>query len=403
MIGRTILHYQIIETLGRGGMGVVYKARDTHLDRFVAIKVLPPEKVADPERKLRFVQEAKAASALNHPNIIHLYDIAEADGVQFIAMEYVAGETIEQMIRRKGLRLNEALKYSIQMADALAKAHSAGIIHRDLKPANIMVTGDGLVKVLDFGLAKLAETATSEFGETATVRALQGPHTEEGTVVGTTAYMAPEQAEGKKMDARSDVFSFGSVLYEMVTGRRAFHGDSKMSTLSAIIKDDPRSVSSITPEVPRDLERIIFQCLRKDPDRRFQHMDDLKVALLDLEEESYSGKLSGVDTRLPSGRRRSRLAWWAAGLGIVLLLLAAGLWVRFHRPATSAGLAPRTVPLTSYVGNECCPSFSPDGNQVAFVWDGPAQDNQDIYVKLIGTEHAVRLTNDPAPDHSPAW
>ena len=185
------------------------------------------------------MQEAKAASALNHPNIIHLYDIAEADGVQFIAMEYVAGETLDQMIRRKGLRLNEALKYAIQMADALAKAHSAGIIHRDLKPANIMVTGDGLVKVLDFGLAKLTDTATSEFGETATVRVPQGPHTEEGTVVGTTAYMAPEQAEGKKMDARSDIFSFGSVLYEMVTGRRAFHGDSKMSTLSAIIKGRP--------------------------------------------------------------------------------------------------------------------------------------------------------------------
>ncbi len=403
MIGRTILHYQILETLGRGGMGVVYKARDTHLDRFVAIKVLPPEKVADPERKLRFVQEAKAASALNHPNIIHLYDIAEADGVQFIAMEYVAGETIEQMIGRKGLRLNTALKCAVQIADALAKAHSAGIIHRDLKPANIMVTENGLVKVLDFGLAKLAETATSEFGETATVRAPQGPNTEAGTIVGTTAYMAPEQAEGKKMDARSDIFSFGSVLYEMVTGRRAFHGDSKMSTLSAILKDEPRSVSSVTPEVPRDLERIISQCLRKDPERRFQHMDDLKVALLDLEEESNSGKLSGaVDTRLPPGRRRSRLAW-ATGLIILLLIFAAGLWLRFHRPATSAGLAPKTVPLTSYVGNECCPSFSPDGNQVAFVWDGPAQDNQDIYVKLIGTEHAVRLTNDPAPDGSPAW
>jgi eukaryotic-like serine/threonine-protein kinase len=403
MIGRTILHYQIVEILGRGGMGVVYKARDTHLDRFVAIKVLPPEKVADPERKLRFVQEAKAASALNHPNIIHLYDIAEADGVQFIAMEYVAGETLDQMIRRKGLRLNEALKCAIQMADALAKAHSAGIIHRDLKPANIMVTGDGLVKVLDFGLAKLAETATSEFGETATVRVPQGPHTEEGTIVGTAAYMAPEQAEGKKMDARSDIFSFGSVLYEMVTGRRAFHGDSKMSTLSAILKDEPKLVSSIAQDVPRDLERIISQCLRKDPDRRFQHMDDLKVALLDLEEESYSGKLSGVvDTGLPPRRQRSRLAW-IAGLIILLVIFAAGLWLRFRHPAASAGLAPKTVPLTSYVGNECCASFSPDGNQVAFVWDGPAQDNHDIYVKLIGTEHAVRLTNDPAPDNSPAW
>jgi len=150
MIGRTILHYQIVETLGRGGMGVVYKARDTHLDRFVAIKVLPPEKVADPERKRRFVQEAKAASALNHPNIVHIYDIAEADEIQFIAMEYVPGKTLDQMIGRKGLRLNETLKYAVQIADALAKAHSAGIVHRDLKPSNIMVTSDGLVKVLDF-------------------------------------------------------------------------------------------------------------------------------------------------------------------------------------------------------------------------------------------------------------
>ena len=205
------------------------------------------------------------------------------------------------------------------------------------------------------------------------------------------------------MDARSDIFSFGSVLYEMVTGRRAFHGDSKMSTLSSILKDDPKLVSSITPDVPRDLERIILQCLRKDPERRFQHMNDLKIALLNLEEESNSGKLSGVvDTRLPPVRRRSRLVW-TTGLIILLLVFAAGLWLRFHRPATGAGLAPKTVPLTSYVGNECCASFSPDGNQVAFVWDGPGQDNHDIYVKLIGTEHAVRLTSDPAPDDSPAW
>src|SRR5438876_5444749 len=167
MIGRTFQHYEILETLGRGGMGVVYKARDTHLDRFVAIKVLPPEKVADPERKRRFVQEAKAASALNHPNIVHIYDIAEADGIQFIAMEYVAGKTLDQMIGRKGLRLNETLKYAIQIADALTKAHSAGIIHRDLKPSNIMVTDEAVVKVLDFGLAKLIEPASGEFDETA--------------------------------------------------------------------------------------------------------------------------------------------------------------------------------------------------------------------------------------------
>src|SRR5437016_1481301 len=196
MIDRTLAHYRIIEKLGEGGMGVVYKALDTHLDRFVALKLPPPDRLADPERQRRFVQEAKAASALNHPNIIHVYDIAESDGVHFIAMEYVAGKTLDQVAGRKGLPVNEALKYAVQIADALAKAHSAGIVHRDLKPSNIMVTENGLVKVLDFGLAKLAETATGELDETATLRAAEGTNTEEGTIVGTTAYMSPEQAEG---------------------------------------------------------------------------------------------------------------------------------------------------------------------------------------------------------------
>src|SRR6476646_9274179 len=251
MIGRTILHYEIGEILGRGGMGVVYKARDTHLDRFVAIKVLPPEKVADPERKRRFVQEAKAASALNHPNIVHIYDIAEADGIQFIAMEYVPGKTLDQIIGRKGLRLSEALKYAVQISDALAQAHAAGIIHRDLKPSNIMTNENGLVQVPDFGLAKLSETATSEFAETATIRAEEDPQTEEGTIVGTVAYMSPEQAEGKKVDARSDIFSFGSLLYEMITGRRAFQGQTKVSTLSAILNREPEPME----QVPRDVVR----------------------------------------------------------------------------------------------------------------------------------------------------
>src|SRR5580765_4188598 len=286
MIGKTISHYRILEKLGEGGMGVVYKARDTHLDRLVALKVLPPEKVADPERKRRFVQEAKAASALNHPNIITIHDIASENDIDFIVMEYVQGKTLDQLIPRKGLRLNETLRFAVQMADALAKAHSAGIIHRDLKPTNVMVTDDGLVKVLDFGLAKLTEVSNSEEASTRTLR----HETDEGTIVGTVSYMSPEQAEGKKVDARSDIFSFGSVLYEMVTGRRAFHGDSKLSTLSAILKEDPNPVSSIVPDVPRDLEKIISRCLRKDAERRFQTMADLRVALEELKEESESGK-----------------------------------------------------------------------------------------------------------------
>src|SRR6516165_1743145 len=236
MIGRTIGHYRIESKLGEGGMGVVYKARDTHLDRPVAIKVLPAEAVANSERKRRFVQEAKAASALNHPNIIHIYDIDTLDGVDFIAMEYVPGKTLDKLVGRRGLGLGEALKYAVQIADALAKAHAAGIVHRDLKPANIMVTEEGLVKVLDFGLAKLTQKAEEE---DATLTFAQAPRTEEGTIVGTVAYMSPEQAQGKKVDARSDIFSLGSVLYEMITGRRAFQRDTEFSTLTAIARDEP--------------------------------------------------------------------------------------------------------------------------------------------------------------------
>ncbi|HLN02155.1 MAG TPA: serine/threonine-protein kinase [Bryobacteraceae bacterium] len=243
MIGTTVSHYRIVEKLGEGGMGVVYKARDLRLDRFVCIKVLRAEQLKDESRKQRFIQEAKSASSLNHPNIITIYEIDRADGTDFIVMEFVAGKTLQQLIPRGDLPVVEVLKCAIPIASALAAANAAGIIHRDIKPGNIMVGANGIVKVLDFGLAKLAENATGEFGETATLRATEGPSTEVGTIIGTTAYMSPEQAEGKKVDPRSDIFSFGSVLYEMVTGRRAFHGDSKLSTLSAILKDEPKPVS----------------------------------------------------------------------------------------------------------------------------------------------------------------
>ena len=217
MIGQTLDHYRIESKIGEGGMGVVYGARDTHLDRPVAVKVLPPDRVADPARKQRFVQEARAASALNHPNIVTIHDIRSQDGVDFIVMEYVEGKTLDERIPARGMRPTEALKSAVQIADALAKAHGAGIIHRDLKPSNVMVTEEGRVKVLDFGLAKLLEPADYS-DEAATLTA--GPLTEEGAVVGTAAYMSPEQAEGRKLDGRSDIFSFGSVLYEMVTGRK---------------------------------------------------------------------------------------------------------------------------------------------------------------------------------------
>ena len=396
MIGKTISHYTILEKLGEGGMGVVYKARDTRLDRFVAIKVLPAEKLAGPERRQRFVQEAKAASSLNHPNIITIYDIGQAEGVDFIAMECVPGKTLEQLIPRRGMRLNEALKCAVQIADALARAHSAGIVHRDLKPGNIMVNEHGLVKVLDFGLAKLTEPApTGEDDATRTLR----PTTEEGKIVGTVAYMSPEQAEGKKVDARSDIFSFGSVLYEMVTGGPAFHGDTRASTLAAILKDNPRPVSQVVDGLPREVERLISRCLRKEVDQRSQHMDDVKIALQELKEESDSGVLGTAAVSIP--KPRSRLTW-ALSVVTALVLATVAVWlVRSKKEVPETQLV--AVPLTSYPGNEDGPSFSPDGTQVAFAWNGEKQDNWDIYVKQIGVEPPYRLTSDPAMDYSPAW
>ena len=287
MVGRTLSHYRILEKLGGGGMGVVYKAHDSRLNRFLAIKALPPDKLADPDRKRRFIQEAQAASALNHPSIITIHDVAAENGTDFIVMEYVQGKTLDALIPRKGMRLNEMLKLAIQVADALSKAHAAGIVHRDLKPSNVMVTEDGLVKVLDFGLAKLTEVSDSADTETATLQT----QTDEGTIVGTVSYMSPEQAEGKKVDARSDIFSMGSVLYEMVTGRKAFQGETKLSTLTAILREEPPKASEIVEDLPKDLERIISRCLRKDQSRRFQHMGDVKVELEELKEESDSGKL----------------------------------------------------------------------------------------------------------------
>jgi formylglycine-generating enzyme required for sulfatase activity/dienelactone hydrolase/predicted Ser/Thr protein kinase len=266
MIGKQIAHYQITEKIGQGGMGMVYKARDTHLDRSIALKVLPPEAVADADRKRRFVQEAKAASALNHPNIITIYDISQSEGVDFIAMEYVEGRTLEQLIRGTGLACDQAVEYGVQISSALAAAHAAGIVHRDLKPTNIMVTEKGLVKVLDFGLAKLTEKA--EGGEASATQTMS-PVTEQGTIVGTVAYMSPEQAEGKPIDARSDVFSFGSVLYEMLTRRRAFQGESTSSTISAILRDTPRAVRKVRADLPAALERIVNCCLEKNRDARY--------------------------------------------------------------------------------------------------------------------------------------
>jgi serine/threonine protein kinase len=394
LLGQQLGSYQVQSLLGAGGMGVVYKGRDTRLNRSVAIKVLPRDKMSDPERKRRFVQEAKAASALNHPNIVTIHDIGTDNGTDFIVMEYVTGQTLDQRIPRKGMRVDDALRLAIQMADALAKAHSAGIIHRDLKPSNVAVTDDGAVKILDFGLAKLTEVSEREGEGTRTLQS----ETEEGTIVGTVSYMSPEQAEGKKLDARSDIFSFGSVLYEMVTGQKAFEADSKMSTVAAILKQEPKAISQLISDVPPDLEKIIARCLRKDPARRFQHMADVRVALQELKEDSDSDKLTGARSTVPLNRR----PWLWTGTVMALAAMAITTWL-FRGTGKKPEPAPEVIPLTTYPGWETSPSFSPDGNQVVFCWDGDKRDNKDIYVKLIGSPKPIRLTTDPAEDNSPKF
>jgi eukaryotic-like serine/threonine-protein kinase len=285
MIGRLLDRYTIESKLGEGGMGVVYKALDTRLGRAVAIKTLSRDKMADPVRKQRFVQEARAASALNHPAIVTIHDISSDAGIDFIVMEYVAGETLDFTISGQSLPPGQALRYAVQIADALAKAHEAGIIHRDLKPSNVMVTREGLVKILDFGLAKLLEPPSSS-GEATSKRAATS--TDDGVLIGTAAYMSPEQAQRRKLDGRSDIFSFGSLLYEMVTGRAPFSGNSLVSILKKIVTEDPAPPSSIAKTITPELESTILRCLRKDPLDRYQTVIDLKVALENASPEHAS-------------------------------------------------------------------------------------------------------------------
>jgi eukaryotic-like serine/threonine-protein kinase len=401
MIGTTISHYRVVEKLGEGGMGVVYKARDTRLKRDVALKVLPIEKTGDPDRRRRFVQEAQAASALNHPNIVTIYEIDSDNGVDFIAMEYIAGRTLNEVIPRRGLSLGETLKYGIQIADALAKAHAAGIIHRDLKPSNVIVSEEGQAKVLDFGLAKLTGIVESDESEvTRTVAVDDGPLTEEGAIVGTVSYMSPEQAQGLKIDSRSDIFSFGTLLYEMATGHRAFHGESRLATLSAILKDDPKAPTAYVEDLPRDLEKVITRAIRKDPERRYHNIADVRVALGDLKEESDSGTLAKA---APAGSRRRWRIPILAGT-IIIAAVVTALMLR-QNPAQPEAVAPKFTPtqLTTLPGLEIHPSLSPDGSQVAFAWNGEQQDNFDVYVMMIGSGSSLRLTDDPGLDFAPAW
>ena len=397
MIGRTISHYEVLATLGEGGMGVVYKARDTKLDRLVAIKVLTADKVANAERKLRFIQEAKAASALNHPNIVTIYGIESENGVDFIVMEFVSGKTLDRVIPRGGLRTSEVLQYGIQTADALSRAHAAGILHRDLKPGNIMISEDGQAKLLDFGLAKLSDLHDASDADLTRPSA---PETEEGRILGTVSYMSPEQAEARRTDARSDIFSMGAVLYEMATGQRAFLGRSKISTLAAVLHSDPKPAAELHAGLPRDLARVIERCLRKDPAWRYQSATDLKITLCDIQRETESGMQEGAPAAMIAPRKPrwfGRIASMAAGIAIG----AGCLWFA-SRDAGPAGWG-EVKPLTTYSGAESEPALSQDGKQIAFVWNGGNRDNYDVYVRLVDGGSPLRLTTDAAEDHAPAW
>ena len=293
MIGTSLAHYRVLEKVGEGGMGVVYRALDTHLDRTVALKLLRPEAVGDAERRWRFLREAKAASALNHPNIVTIHDVAADQSVDFIVMEFVEGTSLDRLIPKGGLPVDEVIRTGGQIASALGAAHAAGIVHRDVKPANVVVGPGGRVKVLDFGLAKLMEPASGSLLETSDSTATAASvveRTRQGVILGTVAYMSPEQAEGKPVDARSDVFSLGAVLYEMLAGRRPFEGDSYLKTLTAILRDPPAPLGTVRPGVPAALARIVARALEKRPEDRYASATAMERELAALAEPATASR-----------------------------------------------------------------------------------------------------------------
>jgi Tol biopolymer transport system component/predicted Ser/Thr protein kinase len=409
MVGRTVAHYRIVAELGAGGMGIVYKAQDARLQRFLALKFLKSERVTDDFRR-RFLQEARASSALHHPNIVHVYDIGVFEGQDFIAMEFVDGLSLRQILRERRLEVSEALRYTIQIADAMAAAHAAGIVHRDLKPGNLMITAAGLVKILDFGLAKFANqpaaaAATSEAVQpemdpeaTISTMTLTDGHTQVGVAVGSPAFMSPEQAMGKPVDGRSDIFSLGSILYELLTGRRAFGAPTTPKVISEVLGYNPPDPSSINPKVSEDLDSLVARALRKDPSQRFQSMDEFKHEL-----ETLHGDVSGVfalDSPVLARRRRRTAAIAAAAAILVVAPLA--WYVSRQRVPKVSDTPLQAVRLTLDAGLNIEPAVSPDGKLVAYSSDRAGEDNLDIWVRpAAGNGEPTRVTRDAGDEHEP--
>ena len=383
MVGTTISHYEVLEKLGEGGMGLVFKARDLQLGRFVAIKVLIAGSDESVSHRARFIQEARAASSLNHPSIITIHDIVSLPENECIVMEFVRGKTLADLIEEGRIPTVDCLKFAMQIADALAAAHGIGIIHRDLKPANVMITPEGLAKVLDFGLAKLAgedpgaKALSTSFGDSDRTRSIHvngQPKTAEGAIIGTVAYMSPEQAQGHPVDSRSDIFSFGAVLYEMITGERAFHGSSGLATLTAVLRDDPDGFSKTNVDAPPEVQDAVMRCLRKDPDQRYQSMADVKNSI----EQIYFASRSGV-IQFSSGVWKRPAARAIPSVAVLPFL---NLSSDKENEYFSDGLAEEIINALTQIGN-----LRVTARTSAFVFRGAQQD-----IKQIGeTLHVANV------------
>ena len=372
-------------------MGEVYQAHDLKLNRQVALKILPDSFAHDRERLARFDREAKLLASLNHPNIAAIYGLEEARDKKFLVLELVEGETLAQRIKKGPLPLEEAVKLCRQIAEGLETAHEKGVVHRDLKPANVMIAGDDKIKILDFGLAKVlaAESAATAATQSPTVtEAMTGP----GVILGTAAYMSPEQANGKAVDKRADIWAFGCVLYECLTGGRAFPGDTVSETIVSILGREP-GWDALPATTPPAIRKLLERCLRKNPRERIHDVSDVRIEIQEALNESAD--VVHVQERGLRGRLLMSLAV------VVVILAVAGVWYLRREPRQEAPL--KVVPLTSYIGTQRQPSLSPDGRELAFSWDGEKQDNFDIYVQMVSGGTPQRLTMDPAPDLVPVW